>query len=70
MAVARPTVPSGGVGPPGADLLLGRLRVQGRVLLLQGAGVPLQAQHLVVERSVLVLQLFQLILQQAALRLQ
>lgn len=64
------TVPLGGTGPPSADLLLGRLRVQVRVLLLQGGGVPLQRQHLVVERSVLVLQLFQLILQQAALCLQ
>lgn len=61
---------SGTVGPPGADLLLGRLCVQGRVLLLEGASVPLQRQHLVVERSVLVLHLLQLLLQQAALCLQ
>lgn len=49
------TVPSGTVEPLNANLLLGRLCVQRRVLLLEGGSVPLQRQHLVVERSVLVL---------------
>lgn len=44
--------------------------MQRRVLLLQRGGVPLQRRHLVVEGSVLVLQLLQLLLQQTALRLQ